>query len=126
VTRHKIRQDVLWAVEAARDKKAGGVTVLDLSTHPTFTDAFVICTGYSSRQVQSISDGIEEDLARRGVRPEHSEGHAAGEWVLLDYGSFVVHVFTPATRSFYDLERLWGHVPRVDYPDDVPSEARER
>lgn len=126
MTRHKIRQEVLWAVEAARDKKAGGVTVLDLAVQATFTDYFVICTGYSSRQVQSISDAIEEELARRGVRPEHSEGRSAGEWVLLDYGSFVVHVFHERARHFYDLERLWRHVPRTAYPDADSAEAREQ
>jgi iojap-like ribosome-associated protein len=125
VTRPKFRPEVLWAVEAARNKKAGGVTVLDLAAQATFTDYFVICTGFSSRQVQSISDGIEEDLARRGVRVEHSEGHAAGEWVLLDYGSFVVHVFHERARHFYDLERLWRHVPRTDYPDADSPEARQ-
>ena len=106
------------AVAAAQDKKAAGITLLDLSGLGAFTGAFLICTGFSQRQVQAISDGIEEALARAGCRLLHREGYNSGEWVLLDYGRFVVHAFSERARLFYDIERLWRKAPRVDLPDE--------
>ena len=105
------------AVQAAQDKKAAGITLLDLSGLGAFTGAFLICTGFSQRQVQAVSDAIEEALARSGSRLLHREGYASAEWVLLDYGRFVVHVFSERARLFYDIERLWRKAPRVDIPD---------
>jgi len=105
------------AVEAAQDRKAAGITLLDLSGLGAFTGAFVICTGFSQRQVQAIADGVEEALARAGSRPLHREGYNSAEWILLDYGRFVVHVFAERARLFYDIERLWRKAPRVDVPD---------
>jgi ribosome-associated protein len=109
------------AVEAAQDRKAAGITLLDLSGLGAFTGAFVICTGFSQRQVQAIADAIEEALARLGRRPLHREGYNSAEWILLDYGSFVIHVFAERARLFYDIERLWRKAPRVDVPD-LPAE----
>jgi len=105
------------AVEAAQDRKAAGITLLDLSGLGAFTGAFVICTGFSQRQVQAIADGVEEALTRAGSRPLHREGYNSAEWILLDYGRFVVHVFAERARLFYDIERLWRKAPRVDVPD---------
>jgi len=105
------------AVQAAQDKKAAGITLLDLSGLGAFTGAFLICTGFSQRQVQAVSDAIEEALARGGSRLLHREGYDSAEWVLLDYGRFVVHVFSERARLFYDIERLWRKAPRVDIPD---------
>jgi ribosome-associated protein len=96
------------ALRAAFDKKAQHVTVMDLRPAHAFTDAFVICSGQTPRQVKAIVDGIEEALRKQHVRPSHVEGLERAEWVLLDYFDFVVHVFTPDTRAFYGLERLWG------------------
>jgi len=105
------------AVAAAQEKKAAGISLLDLSGLGAFTGAFLICTGFSQRQVQAISDGVEEVLSRSGHRLLHREGYDSAEWVLLDYGRFVVHVFSERARLFYDIERLWRKAPRVDVPD---------
>lgn len=95
------------ALEAALDKKAQDVVIIDLNEICSFTDNFVICTGTSSRHNQTIAEGIDERLRKSGTRPLHIEGHKEGEWILLDYIDFVVHIFTAKAREFYDLERLW-------------------
>ncbi len=97
-------QEVL---EAALDKKANNVIVLELEGICSFSDRFVICTGTSIRQNQTIADGINERLRQSGTRASHIEGYSEGEWILMDYLDFVVHIFTERTREFYDLERLW-------------------
>ncbi len=112
-----LRPEIRWAIEAAQNKKAAAVTLLDLRELGAFTDAFLLCTGFSSRQVQAISDEIEEQLARRGVRLAHREGYDTAEWVLLDYGDFIAHVFSERSRQFYNLERLWRAARRTDFPD---------
>ena len=102
------------AVDAAHQKKAGNLIVLDLRPSDAFTDYFVICSGRSTRQVKAIADGIEARLKAIGHRPDHVEGDVTANWVLIDCFDFVVHVFTPETRDFYALERLWGNAVRVD------------
>lgn len=114
-----------WAIQAAQDKKAEAITVLDLQAAGGFTGHFLICTGYSRPQIQAISDSIEEQLLRRGIRASHTEGYELGDWVLLDYGFFVVHVLSERARLFYDIERLWRVAPRLDVPD-FDSAKRER
>jgi ribosome-associated protein len=111
------RPELRAAVEAAQAKKAAGITLLDLSGLGAFTGAFLICMGFSSRQVQAISDGIEEALGRAGCRLLHREGYDSAEWVLLDYGGFVIHVFLERARLYYDIERLWRRASRLDLPD---------
>ncbi|HLA39790.1 MAG TPA: ribosome silencing factor [Candidatus Glassbacteria bacterium] len=101
------------AVEAARDKKAQQIIVLELKEIADFTDYFLICNGTSSRQVQSISDEIDRRLRLAGLHPAHVEGYNHAEWVLLDYLDFVVHIFSEQARGFYDLERLWRTARRV-------------
>jgi ribosome-associated protein len=96
------------AVAAALDKKAIDLRVLYLGAISDFTDYFVIASGSSERQVQAIADGVEERLRELGLRPLSAEGQTRGQWVLLDYGSFLVHVFTEERRAFYRLERLWS------------------
>ena len=101
-------QGVRLAVEAAKEKKAAGITVLELSAAGAFTDYFVICTGFSTPQVQAICTEVEEQLYKNlGRSPEHREGQRSAEWALLDFGGFVVHVFGEQARRYYDLERLW-------------------
>lgn len=102
------------AVEAARDKKAIDVALLDLRPLLSFTDFFVICSGANPRQVQAIADAVEERLRAEGLRPNHVEGFERAEWVLLDYFDFIVHVFSSGRREFYALERLWGSATRVE------------
>lgn len=101
-------EELRLAVRAAFSKKAEHVTVLDLRTKAAFTDYFVICSGQSPRQVKAIVDAIEDVLRKAGVKPLHIEGAERAEWVLIDGFDFIVHVFTPDTREFYGLERLWG------------------
>ena len=101
------------AAEAAQEKKAAQIVVLDLQEVAGFTNYFLICSGGSSRQIQAISDEIERRLRHRGLRPEHVEGYNHGEWVLMDYLDFVVHIFSERARAFYDLERLWKTARRM-------------
>ena len=105
---------VMIAARAAQDKKATDLAVLDLREVASFTEYFLICTGASTRQVQAISNSVEEALLKNGKRPLHIEGYSSAEWILLDYGDFIVHVFGQASRRFYDLERLWRDAPRVE------------
>jgi ribosome-associated protein len=106
------------AVQAAAAKKAGRITVLDLRHTSAFTDVFVLCTGQNARQVKAIVDHVEEVLRTAfGQKPVAVEGYRDSEWVLVDYFDFVVHVFTPETREFYALERLWGSAIRVEVDD---------
>jgi ribosome-associated protein len=106
--------ELTLAIAAALDKKASDVVVLDLRKASAFTDFFVIATGANMRQVQAIAEAVEGALARHGTRPALVEGLGRSEWVLIDYFDFIVHVFTPATREFYGLERLWGDAERVE------------
>lgn len=109
--------EVGCAVAAAADKKARDLVVLDVGSVLSITDYFVICSANSDRQVRTIADEIEKKLKEIGVKPLRSEGEPSGGWVLVDYGDFVVHVFTDEARSYYDLERLWKDVPRPELPE---------
>lgn len=100
-------------IEAAREKKARDLIVLDLRDSGGFTDYFVICSGGSHTQVKAIVEGIEARL-KIGGRPHVQTEGAATDWVLIDCFDFVVHVFTPESRDFYSLERLWGNAFRVE------------
>ena len=122
VTPEGLPEQVLRAVQAARDKKAIDVALLDLRPLDSFTDFFVICSGRSSRQVQAIADGVEASLREATVRPAHVEGYERAEWVLLDYFDFIVHVFSAERREFYALERLWGSAERVTLPAEPPPD----
>jgi len=109
--------DVGLAVRAAAEKKAGGLVVIDVGELLSITDYFVICSGSSERQVRTIADEVEAKLREADVRPLRTEGAAEGGWLLLDYGVFVVHVFTDEMRSYYELERLWKDAPRPELPE---------
>lgn len=106
----------LVAVRAAESKKATDIRVLDLRDVTSFADFFVICSGASSRQIQAISEQIGLDLRERGEYPLSVEGYDHAEWILADYGDFLIHIFSPAARGFYDLERLWRHAKEVKIP----------
>lgn len=116
-----VRPELRSAIEAAQGRQAGAITLLDLTGLGAFTDFFLLCTGYSTPQVQAIIDAIEEALKARGLRPLHREGRTGAEWLLLDYGSFIVHVFTERLRLFYDLERLWRMGRRIDFEESAPG-----
>jgi ribosome-associated protein len=117
-------------VEAAVDKKAEDVLVLDLRGLCDFTDYFVICHGSNSRQVLAISESIEDRLrAEDRLKPKHVEGRRVGDWVLMDFIDVVVHVFQNEKREFFGLERLWGDAKRVAIPGattTVPRPSRSR
>ena len=111
------------AIEAALDKKAQDAVVLDLGEICSFTDYFLICTGTSTRHNQTIAEHIEETLKNSGVRTLHIEGFTEGEWILLDYVDFVVHIFSARAREFYDLERLWRAGKRRDAHELIGQRA---
>lgn len=107
------------AVHAAGERKAVGTVVLDLREVASFTDFFVIASGTNVRQVQAIADAVQEHLRKDlGVKPARVEGYSSAEWVLLDYGDFIFHVFEEKSRRFYDLERLWRDAARVQLPEE--------
>jgi len=113
LTLRNMGKDLRAAVEASRGKKAADVVVLDLRGLASFTDFFLLATGTSTRQIQTISVAIEGELVKLKVKPLHVEGYSQGEWILMDYVDFVVHLFTPRSRAYYDLERLWGDAERL-------------
>jgi len=112
---------VRHAGELALERKAQDVLILDLQGISTATDHFVIASGTSDIQVKAIADHILEELRKGGVKPAHVEGLETGRWVLLDYIDFVVHVFHPQSRSFYQLEALWGDAPRHEMTEEPPQ-----
>jgi ribosome-associated protein len=106
----------LTAVRAAEAKKALDIRVLDLREVTSFADFFVICTGTNPKQIQAISEEIGEELGKRGEYPVSVEGFANAEWILADFGDYLIHVFSPKARDFYELERLWRHAKVVEIP----------
>jgi ribosome-associated protein len=112
--RPRLPADVKAAVAAAQEKLAVDLTVLDLRNATAFTDFFIVCTGTNTKQVQAIADGIEASLRAAGQKPALVEGYRRGEWILMDYFNFIVHIFLPARRTFYALERLWGGAEPIE------------
>ena len=116
------RQQVALAVSAVENKKGEELAILEMDrASGAFTDYFVVCTGTNPRQIQAISDEIQNRLHQAGVRPNSVEGYNQAEWVLLDYVDFVVHIFSERARKFYDLERLWKSADRL-----TPSELSKK
>jgi ribosome-associated protein len=111
----------LWltAVRAAESKKATDIRVLDLREVTTFADFFVICSGSNPKQIQAIVEEIGQQLGEQGEYPVSVEGFANAEWVLADYGDYLIHVFSPKSRTFYELERLWRHAKLLSIPEDT-------
>ncbi len=104
--------EVTRAADLALESKGHGVLILDLRGISTATDYFVLASGTSDVQVKAIAEHVVDELRKQDVRPTHVEGLSGGRWVLLDYIDFVVHVFHPQSRDFYQLENLWGDAPR--------------
>jgi ribosome-associated protein len=112
--------EVQLALRCASDKKASDIVVLDLREIASFAEFFIIASGSNQRQVQAICDEIGEQLKKQlNARAVRIEGYKTGEWVLIDYGDFIVHVFDKDAREFYDLERLWRDARRVELPSDL-------
>jgi len=106
------------AVRAAESKKATDIRVLDLTGITAFADYFVIATGANARNVQAIADEVGLRLKQRGELPFSVEGYNQAEWILADYGDFLVHIFSPKSREYYDLERLWRNAKTVEIPPE--------
>lgn len=106
------------AIRAASDKKATNIVILDLREIASFTDYFIICNGRASRQVQAIADEIQEQLRKESYKTSNIEGYQKAEWILMDYGDFVVHIFGQEAREFYNLERLWRDAKRTEIKDE--------
>ena len=119
----ELDERIRMALTAASEKKAIDSVVLDLREIASFTDYFVIASGTNERQVQAISDEVLETLKKAGTAAARVEGYKSAEWILLDYGDFVVHVFDEKARKFYDLERLWREAQRVELPPELRSEV---
>lgn len=125
MTLNSLQPEIRWAVEAAQEKQAVDITVLKLSGTSTFAEYFMLCSGSSQPQIRAIAEAIEERLERQGRRLSHREGKPGAEWVLLDYGDFIVHIFSERARQYYDLERLWRTAERMDFPAPArPPDSR--
>ena len=108
------------ALRCADDKKGIGIVVLDLRDITSFTEFFVIVSGLNIRQVQAISDDIDEKLKKQlNEKSLRIEGYSSAEWVLMDYGDFIVHIFENKARDTYDLERLWRDAKKVELPKEL-------
>lgn len=103
--------------KAASDKKARDIVIMDMKGISSSTDYFVVCSANTATQVRAIADNIEEELAKEGVAFNHKEGYREGEWVLLDFGDVIAHVFMQEAREYYALERLWGDAELTTYED---------
>ena len=113
----------LTSAQAALDKKAQGVIILDLRQFTFITDYFVIGSGHSDVHVRAIADGIVESLGKKQVKVWHREGDEEGTWILLDYGDIVVHIFYEPARQFYSLERLWADAPQLPMEEETGEEV---
>lgn len=121
----QVRRQVAQALAACESKKAFDFTLLKLdAASSSFTDYFLVCSGANPRQIQAISDEVEDQLKGAGLRPAHIEGYRQAEWVLLDYVDFVVHIFSERARRFYDLERLWKSAERLEPTSLQPKPKR--
>ena len=123
VKKDSLQPGLRVAIAAAQEKQAAEITLLDFQGLGAFTDGFLLCTGFSARQVDAICEEIEEQLAKIGIRLQHREGKGDAEWMLLDFGNFLVHVFTERARHYYDLERLWRAARRIDFTEPGAAEA---
>jgi len=119
VTPIEIPEELQVVIESVLEKKSDSVTVLDLREIASFVDYFVICCGESEPQIKTLSSHVQEKLAACKIRLHHAEGRPETGWVLLDYSDFIVHIFSPEKRQFFDLERLWNDAPRLDIADKI-------
>lgn len=115
------RDVALKAAEAALQKKAQDIDILELVGLTVIADYFVICSGESTTQVKAIVDSIEQELLLQGIRPIGREGLKYGHWALLDYGDVIVHVFENETRDYYGLEKLWMDAKTIEFHEDQPN-----
>jgi ribosome-associated protein len=119
------REKAVLLCRFALEKKAYDLVLMEVRALTSIADYFIVCSGRSDRQVQSIAQGIEENMRGMGVRPQSVEGVARGQWVLMDFSDVIVHVFYQPVREFYDLEGLWIDAPRVELPEPYASMVQE-
>ena len=110
-------EKTLLLTRLALEKKACDLVVMDVRDLTSIADYFIICSGRSDRQVQSIAQGLEENSDEHGIKPFAVEGASRGHWVLVDFSDVIVHIFYEPVRRFYDLDGLWGHAPRAELPE---------
>lgn len=113
------KERLLLCINASLKRKAKNLTILNVKEVSSFADYFIVCSGTSDRQVQSIAASIRENLKEYGVIPLGIEGERLGKWVLMDYEDVIIHVFYEPIREFYDIERLWPDAPRMEVGDEV-------
>jgi len=113
------KERLLLCINASLKRKAKNLTILNVKELSSFADYFIVCSGTSDRQVQSIAASIRENLKEYGVIPLGIEGERLGKWVLMDYEDVIIHVFYEPIREFYDIERLWPDAPRMEVGDEV-------
>lgn len=111
------REKALLLVGAALEKKASDLVLLQVTEFTSIADYFVVCSGRSDRQVQSIAQGIQQNADHAGIAPTSIEGVSRGHWILIDFADIIVHIFYQPVREFYDLEGLWADAPRVQLPE---------
>ena len=123
----KLQEMIQTAVRAVNDKKACDMELVRVGGLTTLTEYFLICTGTSTPHVRALADAVEKAVKETfdGRLPHHVEGYREGNWILLDYGELLIHVFLAETRRFYSLERLWGDAPKEDLSRYLPEEERE-
>ena len=115
LTKRGLPGEVKTSIRAGQTKKGEDIVVLDLGGISSFTDFFVVMHGNSQRQNVAIYESIEQELKRENVRPLSIEGKENAEWILMDYGYFIIHIFSRAAREYYSLEKLWGDAPKLGY-----------
>jgi ribosome-associated protein len=113
------KEKSIFCAQAALEKKAFDITILELKKASSLTDYFLICSGRSDRQVQAIAQSIEKKMGEQGIRPLGEEGMREGRWVLMDYDDVVIHIFYDQLRRYYDLEGLWIEAPRINSSEEV-------
>lgn len=119
------RAKALLCVRFALEKKAYDLVLMEVGALSSLADYFLVCTGRSDTQVQAIAQGVADNLGRLGLRPLSIEGLTGGQWVVMDYGDVIVHIFYEPVREFYDLERLWVRAPRVKLPEPYRSQVED-
>ena len=121
ISKNSLPQGVRVSVKASQDKKAAGIIVLDLSEISSFTDYFVIMNGNSDKQNIAICHSVARALKKANFKPLSIEGLDKAEWVLMDYGSFIIHIFSEQAREYYSLEKLWGDGPKLYIKNEIKS-----
>ena len=123
--RNDVKAEVAIAVKACQEKKAEDISILRLDAASGLTDYFVICSGANPRQVEAIAEAVDEHLSKAGIEPVNVDGRRSEIWVALDYGDFMVHVFSESARKFYDLERLWKTASKVELAELLKPAAKK-